>query len=52
MLTSGEPVRDDRAAKPPLMPAMAMQVRRDLYVSAITPLVHQDTETTRRRSRP
>ena len=28
-------------AKPPLMPAMAMQVRPDLYASAITPLLNQ-----------
>ena len=29
--------RNDKAAKPPLMPAIAMQVRRDLYASAIAP---------------
>ena len=49
--TTGTPVRDDKAAKPPLIPAIAMQVRRDLYVSAIAPRVHRYW-TTRRRSRP
>ena len=47
---TGEPVRDDKAAKPPLMPAMAMQVRPDLYASAIAPPVHQVLDD-RRRSR-
>ena len=39
--TSSEPVPKRRGGEPPLMPAIAMQVRRDLYVSAIAPLVNQ-----------
>jgi hypothetical protein len=36
--TSSEPVPTNKSVKPPLMPAMAMQVRPDLYASAIAPL--------------
>ena len=43
--------RDDKAAKPPLMPAIAMQVRRDLYASFLyyigrkIHLMHRDQRT-------
>ena len=48
---TGTPVLDDKAAKPPLMPAIAMQVRRDLYASFLyyigrkIHLMHRDQRT-------
>jgi hypothetical protein len=48
---TGTPVLDDKAAKPPLMPATAIQVSRDLYASSIAPRVHQYW-TTRREAAP